>query len=175
MYTKTDKDYLYYKLNNIYFKLPTFGYLFKIIDFGRATFEFHNKFYMNDSFQKYGEADGQFHLPFNYLNYNIHNRKSMNINYNFDLCRLATTILDVYEYDNENEYGDKKIFFDFIYNMTLHKEFNSLYELNDDFNMYIDITNKACNALPVNIIQNSIFNKYRIKKKNFPKKLFYHV
>ena len=31
----------------------------------------------------------------------------------------------------------------------------------------------SCNSLPKNIIQNIIFNKFRIKKKDFPKKSFY--
>ena len=38
MYTSTSKTFLYYKYNNIYFKVPTYGYLFKIIDFGRSHF-----------------------------------------------------------------------------------------------------------------------------------------
>ena len=37
MYTKTDRTFLYYKFNNIYFKVPTFGYIFKIIDSEKST------------------------------------------------------------------------------------------------------------------------------------------
>ena len=33
MFKKTEKKFLYYKFNNQYFKIPTYGYLFKIIDF----------------------------------------------------------------------------------------------------------------------------------------------
>ena len=50
MYTKTDRTFLYYKFNNIYFKVPTFGYIFKIIDFGRSIFTFNNKVFFNDTF-----------------------------------------------------------------------------------------------------------------------------
>ena len=46
MYTSTSKTFLYYKYNNIYFKVPTYGYLFKIIDFGRSIFNFHNRFFI---------------------------------------------------------------------------------------------------------------------------------
>ena len=70
MYTKTDKTYLYYKFNNIYFKIPTFGYIFKIIDYGRATFTFKNKLFFSDCFSKYGEADGQYKYPIDNFLYN---------------------------------------------------------------------------------------------------------
>ena len=36
MYTETTTKYLYYKYNNIYYRVPTHGKIFKIIDFGRA-------------------------------------------------------------------------------------------------------------------------------------------
>ena len=57
--------------------------------------------------------------------------------------------------------------------MTLTKECQSLLDLEDDFNMYISIAKHASNALPKDIIQNIIFNNYRIKKKFFPKKSYY--
>ena len=57
--------------------------------------------------------------------------------------------------------------------MTLTKDCQSLFDLDDDFNMYISIAKNASNALPKDIIQNIIFNNYRIKKKFFPKKSYY--
>ena len=59
MFKKTDKKYIYYKFCNIYFKVPTFGYLFKIIDFGRSIL-YHGKLFFNDTFNKHGEAEGQY-------------------------------------------------------------------------------------------------------------------
>ena len=59
--------------------------------------------------------------------------------------------------------------------MTLTKDGNSLYGLPDNFNMYISISKFASNALPKNIIQNIIFNQYRIKKSKFPKKSYYSI
>ena len=67
MYCKTDKTFLYYNFNNIYYKVPTYGYIFKIIDFGRAIFSFHNKLFFNDTFDKHGEAEGQYSYPIQHL------------------------------------------------------------------------------------------------------------
>ena len=49
-----------------------------------------------------------------------------------------------------------------------------IYELEDNFDMYVSIAKYANNCLPINIIQNDIFKEFRIKKKNFPKKMYYH-
>ena len=43
MYVKTDKSFINYKFNNVYYKIPTFGKLYKIIDFGRAIYSFKGK------------------------------------------------------------------------------------------------------------------------------------
>jgi hypothetical protein len=176
MFTTTNKTFIYYKFNNIYYKVPTYGYLFKIIDFGRAIFTFHNRLFFNDTFEKHGEAEGQYSKPFNKLYFQEKGKeKEIKQNFNFDLCRLAITILDVCEFNKNNNYGSKQSFIDFIYNMTMTDECKSLHELEDDFNMYIAISKYAANALPKTIIQNFIFNKYRIKKKEFPKKSYYSL
>ena len=175
MYRGTDKTYLYYKFNNIYYKVPTFGYLFKIIDFGRSTFTFHNKVFFNDTFEKHGEAEGQYTEKDNYLNFKNDKKEIIHQNFHFDLCRLAITILDVCKFDQNENYHNKQSFVDFIYNMTLTENGNSLFNLEDNFNMYISISKYASNSLPKNIIQNIIFNQYRITKKKFPKKTYYSV
>ena len=91
------------------------------------------------------------------------------------MCRLAITILDVCEFNPTINYSNKQSFVDFIYNLTLTDNGESLYNLPDNFNMYISISKFASNALPKNVIQNIIFNQYRIKKKNFPKKSYYSI
>lgn len=174
MYCKTDKEYLYYKFNNKYFKIPTHGYIFKIIDFGRSIFTFHNKLFYNDTFEKYGEAEGQYTCPkMIYPGDEIVKQNIVKPNYHFDLCRLSITILDCIRFEHNVDYKEKQSFVNFIYNMTLTEKDESLFDLKDDFNMYISIAKKSCHCLPSDIIQNFIFKKYQIKKKHFPKKLFY--
>ena len=45
----------------------------------------------------------------------------------------------------------------------------------DDFDLYISIAKDANHALPSLIIQHEIFTPFRVHKKNFPKKLYYHM
>ena len=88
---------------------------------------------------------------------------------------MCLFLFDVCEFNPTINYSNKQSFVDFIYNLTLTDNGESLYNLPDNFNMYISISKFASNALPKNVIQNIIFNQYRIKKKNFPKKSYYSI
>lgn len=165
MFVKTETLYLYYKFNNIYFKIPTFGYIFKIIDFGRSVFTYKNRIFHNDSFSKYGDAEGQYDYPDPSIKGFKRNKYNNEIkpNSSFDMCRLSITILDCLD---EME-GDVVHFLNHMSTdcngRNLHKEGDESFEL------YIDIARDSRNAIPHELLLNDIFKKYRIKKKMFPK------
>lgn len=165
MFVKTETLYLYYKFNNIYFKIPTFGYIFKIIDFGRSVFTYKNRVFHNDSFSKYGDAEGQYDYPDPSIKGFKRNRydKKINPNPSFDMCRLSITILDCLD-DME---GDVVHFLNY---MSTDKNGRNLHKESDEsFELYIDIARDSHNGIPHELILNEIFKKYRIKKKMFPK------
>ena len=60
MLEKTDKEYLYYEFNNIKYKVPTYGYIVKIIDWGRGTYDFNKHSGKNDIFLSTGECFEQY-------------------------------------------------------------------------------------------------------------------
>ena len=165
MYSKTDRLYLYYKYNNVYFKVPTYGYIFKLIDFGRSIFTFKKRVFNNDSFSKYGEAEGQYHYPIPPVNSYKRNKYTLDRqpNYSFDMCRLATTIMDELE-DSETDV------YKFLMDIVIDKDGTNIYEtMSDDFDLYIEIADKSCNGLPHELILKDIFKEYRIKKRYYPK------
>ena len=166
MYTSTKLDYLYYKFNNIYFKVPTYGKIFKIIDFGRSVFDFNKKKYFSDCFSKHGEADGQYTYPIqNIPLYNKDNTNNIQINYSFDLCRLSTTILDALnEFSPEN--SDLLDKFMILLNKILSdKSGECIYDPdNVSFQLYIDLAKYSCNGIPKYILNEDIFDIYKIKK-----------
>ena len=90
MYNHTDKKYLYYCYKKKYYKVPTFGRIFKIIDFGRSIFKFDGKVFCSDSFQTGGDAATQYNTE-PYFN---EKKPRLEPNYSFDLCRLACSIFD---------------------------------------------------------------------------------
>jgi len=168
MFLKTESKYLYYKYNNLYYRVPCHGYIFKIIDFGRAIFTYHNKVYMNDVFSNYGEAGGQYTYP-DQVKFKIEReRRYINPNYHFDLCRLSMTIIE--ELDSDR-YSEK--FLKFLNHMCTNNCDLSFCDMPDDFYLYKSIARDACNCLPREIITNDIFKSYRVKKKVFPRKSFY--
>ena len=90
MYVHTNEDYLYYRFNKINYKVPTYGKIFKIIDFGRSIYKYNGKLFCSDSFAQGGDAATQYNFePF----YN-QNKPLIEPNYSFDLCRLGCSIYD---------------------------------------------------------------------------------
>ena len=178
MYVKTDRAFLYYKYNNQYFKVPTFGKLFKIIDFGRSIFTFRKKTYMNDVFSKYGEAEGQYTHPPQVSFLKTEYKDMVYPSYHFDLCRLAITMIDEIRYNHDDDLEDEEYyqnFLDFLKFLVTDKNGTRLDKEKDNFDLYIKISRDACNCLPKDVIVNPFFHCYRVKKKQFPKSTYYSV
>jgi hypothetical protein len=70
--------------------VPTFGRIFKIIDFGRAIYKYNGKTFCSDSFQAGGDAATQYNIE-PYFN---DKKPRLEPNFSFDLCRLACSIFD---------------------------------------------------------------------------------
>ena len=187
MYKKTNQKFLYYKINNNYFRIPTYGILFKIIDFGRAIFTFREKTFFNDVFSKYGEAEGQYTYPIPHIPLYHSKEKDTHIilpNTSFDICRLNTTILDVFDEDvfDEDESLRKlkqnditKEIISFCEYTLKDKNGESIYNKEESFDLYINIAKRGCNGVPRELLKNNLFKRFRIKKKEFPKKKYYHM
>lgn len=63
MLKETNERFLYYKVGKKFYRVPTYDKLFKIIDFGRATFDIDGISSQNDIFSGDGEAFGQYCYP----------------------------------------------------------------------------------------------------------------
>jgi len=171
MYSYTETKYIYYKINNKYYKVPTYGKIFKIIDFGRSILTYKNKVYLNDVFSKHGEAGGQYYYPNQAMFHTEENEENKIMpNYNFDMCRLSMTILEEIDVDNIKNKRLLKLLYDLCSDNG-----NSFCDMTDDFNLYISIAKNACNSLPIDILNNNIFKEYSVKKKKFPTKSYYCI
>jgi hypothetical protein len=101
MYNSTNKKFIYYYYKKKYYKVPTFGRLFKIIDFGRSIYKYDSKIFCSDSFQNGNDAATQYNTE-PYFN---EKKPRLEPNYSFDLCRLACSIFD-YLVDDLDEIKD---------------------------------------------------------------------
>ena len=104
MYVETDEEFVYYTYDKKHYKVPTYGKIFKIIDFGRAIFKFQGKTFCSDSFSKDGDAATQYNCePF--MN---SKRPRLEPNKSFDLCRLGSSLFDfVMDIDDNDEELDE--------------------------------------------------------------------
>lgn len=90
MFINTDVEFLYYRYNKSIYKIPTYGKIFKIIDFGRSIYKFNGRLFFSDSFAPGGDAATQYNCE-PYMNTN---KPRIDPNYSFDLCRLGSSIYD---------------------------------------------------------------------------------
>ena len=158
MYVDTTEEFVYYTHNNVHYKVPTFGRIYKIIDFGRAIYTFEGKQFVSDSFHPDGDAATQYNMePFMDVT-----KPVLEPNYSFDLCRLACSMLDiipddtpVYELVEEWCLDDKKR------NILYKKNGEERYP---DFKLYKMIARTVHAHTPEAQLVKPIFKAYVTKK-----------
>uniref|UniRef100_A0A6C0ERS6 Protein kinase domain-containing protein n=1 Tax=viral metagenome TaxID=1070528 RepID=A0A6C0ERS6_9ZZZZ len=128
MYINTDIEYLYYCYNKKYYKVPTYGRIYKIIDFGRSIYKYQGKTLCSDSFAPGGDAVTQYNCePF--MN---ENKPRLEPNMSFDLCRLGCSIYD-FVIDHENNHKKMDDFQKTILRWCMDdNDKNVLYKANGD-------------------------------------------
>ncbi len=175
MYNETDKKYLYYCYKKKYYKVPTYGRLFKIIDFGRSIYKYNGKLFCSDSFQIGGDAATQYNTE-PYFN---DKKPRLEPNYSFDLCRLACSIFD-YLVDDLDEVKDltkcdpvKRLIVEWCLD---DKGINMLYKNNGadrypDFKLYKMIARCVHKHTPQAQLDRPEFKSFEYTKKEIPSEI----
>uniref|UniRef100_A0A6C0HB55 Protein kinase domain-containing protein n=1 Tax=viral metagenome TaxID=1070528 RepID=A0A6C0HB55_9ZZZZ len=164
MYVNTEEEYLYYKFNHKTYKVPTYGKIYKIIDFGRGIYKFQGKIYCSDSFA----AGGDGHTQYNCEPFMNENKPRIDPNYSFDLCRLGCSIYDfiIDDDENEDEYDELQ--------KTIHRWClddngkNVLYKKNGEerypnFKLYKMIARTVHHHTPQEQLKFPLFSQYETK------------
>jgi len=166
LWIPTEEKYLYYKENSgQVWRVPTYGKLFRIIDFGRSIFTIDNKLYYSDDFLKNNDADEQYNFgPFYDSKY-----PKVEPNVSFDLSRLATGLYEgLYDKNSVNEPEHHKLH-DMLWSWMLDDEnISILYKENGDdrfpgFDLYQHIAAHVHGAVPKEQLKKGWFSNYRIK------------
>ena len=173
MFIETTEEYIYYLYNAQYYKVPTYGRIFKIIDFGRAIYTFRGQLMCSDSFHLKGDAATQY----NFEPYFNPEKPVIMPNYSFDLCRFACALFDYFIHDIRKV---EKICKDdpvvkLIVKWTMDdKGRNVLYkssgeERYPDFKLYKMIARSVHNHIPSTQINDPLFDQYKITYKKYKK------
>ena len=168
MYVETKDKFLYYCYKDKYYKVPTYGKIFKLIDFGRAIYDYNGDNYCSDCFNKGEDAATQY----NFGAYYNPKKPIIKPNKSFDLCRLATSIFDFFvdSMDEVSEIRKKNKIANLICEWCEDdKKRNILYksdgeERYPDFKLYKMIARTVHNHVPEEQLENSLFSNYRITK-----------
>ena len=178
VWAETDESWLFYKSRDgTVFRVPTYGKIFRIIDFGRAIFRVGEKWFISDDYEEGGDADGQYNFG------PLANPKEPMIypNPSFDLCRYAVSVLEALypEMPIENLEGavlSKED--DWVIHETVSPLWNLLWtwlvdeegknvlrdedgtERFPDFDLYQHISQHIFNAKPQEQIHKGIFAKF---------------
>jgi hypothetical protein len=177
----TDKEFFYYKTRDgVYFKVPTYGKLFRIIDFGRAIFRMNDHVFFSDDFKKGNDAAEQF----NFGELLDAQEPEVHPNPSFDLSRFTVSIFESLFPESPPLKKNAKVLSeepDLIVRETESELYNLLWswllcddghnvlmdpdgsERYPDFDLYKVITTQVHNAVPCEQFEKDIFKGFRVK------------
>ena len=176
MFNETDKKFIYYLFNKKYYKVPTFGRIFKIIDFGRAIYRFNSKLVCSDSFHKSGDAATQYNCEPYYND----KKPLVEPNYSFDLCRLGCSLFDFFIDDIDDveaECKKSRLVATVVDWITDDNGRNILYKQSGidrypDFKLYKMIARTVHNKVPSQqLLKHAVFTQYEIPQKSVKKSM----
>jgi hypothetical protein len=178
----TEESWLHYRNRaGEVFRVPTYGKIFRIIDFGRAIFRVGEKWFISDDYNKGGDAEGQYNFE-QMKEYNP-KKKTIYPNPSFDLSRLSVSMLTALFSEQPTELLDGLVLSkedDWEVKETESKLWNLLWswliddkggnilcdedgtERFPDFDLYTHITQNVFNAKPQEQITKDIFKPFLV-------------
>ena len=185
LWRKTDKKFLYYKAKDgTIWRVPTFGKIFTVIDFGRSIFRLGKHLWVSDDHWPDQEAGDQY----NFGPFFDHTLPKNPPNPSFDLCRLSVSLLDglfdkappkkkgkgvsiMSQEDTWKVYETNSPLYNLLWSWTINKDGHTIYEdKNGDekyegFDLYVRIAHDIHNAVPKDQIHKPVFSQFKWKQK----------
>ena len=176
----TEESWLFYKnRSGTVWRIPTYGRIFRIIDFGRSIFRIKDKWFVSDDYNYGGDAEGQYNFEC------TKNGRSRKIypNPSFDLCRYAVSVMDALFPEMPAEKLDGPILskegdwiihetdsplWNLLWTWLLDKDGRNVLREEDkterfpDFDLYSHITENVFGAKPQDQITHSAFSSFKV-------------
>lgn len=184
VWRETQESWLFYKTRDgTVFRVPTFGKILSIIDFGRAIFRVNSTWFISDDYVKGGDAEGQY----NFGSILKENKPFIYPNPSFDLCRYAVSIIDALFPEMPTEIADGLVLskegswiiretvsplWNLLWSWLIDEEGrNVLYDEDKterfpDFDLYQHISTHIKGAKPQEQIHKEIFSTYKLSSKD---------
>ena len=194
VWIKTDIKFLFYRSRDgTTWKIPTYGKLFRIIDFGRAIFWVNKKLFCSDDFSEGNDAADQYNfgpLKVDDFSPEVHPNPS------FDLCRLAVSLFEgLFPVEPLIKKGalilsaepglkvreTESDLYNLLWSWMIDEDgCNVMMEPNGkerypDFDLYKVIAAKVHEAVPSEQITRPIFDRFRVSKNGVGKAKVYNL
>jgi hypothetical protein len=176
----TEESWLFYKNRaGTVWRVPTYGRIFKIIDFGRSIFRVKDKWFVSDDYNYGGDAEGQY----NFACAKNGRSKTIYPNPSFDLCRYAVSVMDALFPEMPVENLDGAVLskegswvihetvsplWNLLWKWLLDKNGRNVLREEDgterfpDFDLYNHITENVFNAKPQEYVNDMAFSLFKI-------------
>jgi len=181
LWRSTDKPYLYYSTKDgTMWRVPTYGKIFSIIDFGRAIFRLGKRNMVSDDHWPEQDASDQY----NFGTFYNPKKPKCTPNMSFDLCRLSVSLIDGLFDETPSKKKGKKIMsqegswkvyetkselYNLLWSWTVDDAGRTIYEDADGnekyegFELYIRIAHDVHSAIPREQLSKSVFNEFLYK------------
>ena len=175
VYISTTKEWIEYEFARKKYKVPTYGRIFKIIDFGRSIYRYQDKKFCSDSFAPGEDA----HTQYNTEPFINTNKPRLETNFSFDLSRLGCSLYDLlFLYEEEDVIRKLKLtkLQELIMNWcTDDNGKNILYKKSGEerypnFKLYKMIARTVHGCIPAEQLQKPIFAKFSCQTQTKPNK-----
>jgi len=185
VWRKTEMKHLYYKIKDgTIWRVPTFGKILSIIDFGRSIFRLGKQLWVSDDHFPENDAGDQY----NFGPFYDHHKPKCEPNPSFDLSRLSVSLIDgLYEEVPAKKkgknipilsedkdwivYETKSPLYNLLWSWTVDDAGKSVYEDKDGnerydgFELYIHIAHDVHHAIPREQLHKPIFKSFIWKNK----------
>lgn len=180
LWRKTEKPFLYYKKKDgTVWKVPTYGKIFTIIDFGRSIFRLGRRLWVSDDHWPDQDAGEQY----NFGPFFDHNKPKVVPNPSFDLCRLSVSLIDglfpdppakkkgkgvpiLSQEDSWIVYETRSPLYNLLWSWTVNDAGQTVYEDRhgeekyEGFELYIRIAHDVHHAVPKEQLHRPIFQSF---------------
>ena len=166
VFKKTKEKFLFYEFERKQYKVPTYGRIYKIIDFGRSIYKFDSHIFCSDSFAPSGDANGQYNTE-PYLNTK---KPRLEPNPSFDLCRLGCSMYNFFIDPDEDLPKDMNEVQKLVHFWCLDdNKMNILYKRNGDerypnFKLYKMIARLVHDKTPQSQLDLPVFQQFEMPK-----------
>jgi hypothetical protein len=180
VWAHTERKFLFYTTRGgQVFKVPTYGKLFRIIDFGRAIFTLNDQTFFSDDFKKGNDAAEQFNFG------DLYDASEPEVfpNPSFDLCRFTVSIFESLFPESPPVKKNAKVLSDepdLVMKETESELYNTLWswllcddghnvlmdpdgsERYPDFDLYKVITTQVHTAVPSEQFEKDLFQCFKV-------------